>query len=217
MARQLSPLKQGSWHCRHCKLCGGIIDKERVERYRAVRTLPYQECLKQETPLFEDGCIRVGSISSTFIKKLGSLPGLYLVHRGCIRIIRHAAGLYKPTASLLTLISILRPTAPVSTSDFEPLSDLDGDILATIFSPNPITQPHNHVALSPLQGMLHTTPPEILSLIRSNCLAEYALAITIGLPESHFLEAIRDDTARQRMVVGIQATRFLKGQAHHEV
>lgn len=193
-------------------LCGGEIDKERTESYRAVRTLPGQESLENLDPVLENGWIRVGSLLSSRSRFLGSLPGLYLLHRICIKIIRTAAGIEQPTVSLLTLISLLIPTAPASTS-VHPLSNLDGDALATIFnSPGAMASPSSLLATR-----LNNLPPEIMSIILSFCGAEYALATAAGLPWSFLYEVIRDDIARQRIVVGIQATRLLHTQPHLEL
>jgi hypothetical protein len=49
-------------------------------------------------------------------------------------MIRHAANCEEPRVSLLALVSILAPTTPVDDVEFEPLSNLDGDTLATTFN-----------------------------------------------------------------------------------
>ncbi|KAF2199832.1 hypothetical protein GQ43DRAFT_433050 [Delitschia confertaspora ATCC 74209] len=220
MARQLSRIEQGFGHTYDCKLCGGKVEQDNVKSYQAIRTLPKQKSLEHEIPNLENtrtGLIRIGTFSSSRVHSIGKLPGLYLVHRRCAQMIRHAAGCTKPRVSLLTLISILSPTAPVDSSNFKPLSNLDGDLFATIFDPCPtiITQQiGNDVSF---RKLLHNLPPELLSLILPSCQAEHALAITVGLPEVYFNQVIRDNIARQRITVGIQATRLLHDQSHDEV
>ncbi|KAF2744339.1 hypothetical protein M011DRAFT_528426 [Sporormia fimetaria CBS 119925] len=194
-------------------LCGGGIDKESVKTYRALRTLPNQECLMHHDPVFEDGWIQVGSVRSSRFRCIGSLPGLYLIHRCCIKMIRIAAGIDQPTVSLLALVSILGPTAPTHTP-VKRLTKLDGDILSTIFDPH---RPSLQSRPSPLQERLNKVAPEILSMILSYCEAEYALAMTVGLPQSYLTDVLRDDITRQRVVVGVQATRLLHEQPHCEL
>ncbi|KAI1533291.1 hypothetical protein PtrSN002B_010388 [Pyrenophora tritici-repentis] len=220
MTRQVSRIQQGSWHAADCKLCGGKVAEDKVEFYGAIRTLPNQDCLEEETPILEDirvRRIRVGTLTSSFVRFYRTFPGLYLFHRRCYAMIRHAAKCEEPKVSLLTLVSILAPTTPVDEARFEPLSNLDGDSLATTF--NLTIQPEGRLSSpsSAFRELLHSTPPEILLLILSKCPAEYALAVTVGLADSYFNKVIRDDLARQRITVGIQAARLLQDQAHNEV
>jgi hypothetical protein len=220
MAQQISPLRQGSWHAADCKLCGGKVAQENVQSYRAIRTLPNQDCLAETAPILEEsrvGLIRIGTLSSSCIRLYGTLPGLYLFHRRCYAIIRHAASCEGPKVSLLTLVSILAPTISVNDSKMEPLSNLDGDTLATIFNSHSTIEPEDCPSSPTFKELLYNTPAELLSLILSECPAEYALAVTVGLPGSYFDQVIQNDLARQRIAIGIQATRLLQGQAHDEI
>lgn len=222
MARQLSRIRQGNWHSADCKLCGGKIEQDKVETYRAIRTLPNQECLEDEVPILEEvrvGRIRIGTIRSSRVRFLGTLPRLYLFHRRCYAMIRHAAGCEKSKVSALTLVSILASTAPVDNSNFEPLSNLDGNTFTTIFNSRPTIQSDTPPPspLSTFRERLYDSPSEVVSLVLSHCQAEYALAITVGLADSFFNQAIRNNIARQRITVGIQAARLLRDRAHEEV
>ena len=170
MARQLTRIQQSSWHAAHCELCGGKIAQEKVDSYGAIRTLPNQEQLEDEVPALEDGRlgrIRVGSVVSSRIRSLGTLPGLYLFHRRCCAIVRHVADCDNPNVSLLTLSSVLAPSTPVDDSYSQPLSKLDGDILATIFNRPPSEQPDDGAPsqCSKFRELLYNTPPELFSLI----------------------------------------------------
>jgi hypothetical protein len=251
MAQQLSRIQQGSWHTADCRLCGGMVAEDEVKSYGAIRTLPNQDCLEEEAPIVEDirvKRIRVGTLTSSFVRFYRTFPGLYLFHRRCYAMIRHAANCEEPRVSLLALVSILAPTTPVDDVESEPLSTLDGDTLATTFnltiqpecrpsSPLSAFNPTIHlkdrsffpwsafrdllalIALRDLlafRKLLYSTPPEILLLILSKCPAEYALAVTVGLADSYFNKIIRDDLARQRIAVGIQAARLLQDQTHDE-
>ncbi|KAF2741710.1 hypothetical protein M011DRAFT_472855 [Sporormia fimetaria CBS 119925] len=77
---QLLLLPQDKWHYPYCMLCGGGIDKESVKTYRALGTLPNQECLMHDDPVFEDGWIQVGSFRSSRFRCIGSLPRLYSIY-----------------------------------------------------------------------------------------------------------------------------------------
>jgi hypothetical protein len=220
MARPLSRIKQGSWHAADCKLCGGKVAEDEVESYGAIRTLPNQEPLEEKTAILEDirvRRIRFGTFTSSFVRFYRTFPGLYLFHRRCYAMIRHAASCEEPKVSLLTLVSILAPTTPVDDARFEPLTNLDGDILATTF--NLTIQPEDRLSSSPsaFGELLHNAPSEILLHILSTCPVEYALAVTVGLPDFFFNDVVRDDLSRQRITVGIQAARLLQDQAHDEV
>lgn len=221
MAKWLTRIPQSSWHAANCKLCGGKIAQEKVDSYGAIRTLPGQEQLEDEVPALEDsrlGRIRIGTfVSLSRIRSLGTLPGLYLFHRICYAIVRHVANCDKPNVSLLTLVSVLAPTTPVNDPDSEPLSKLDGDTLATIFN-RPPSQLDNDAPsqCSDFRELLFNIPPELLSLIMSNC-AEHALAVTVGLTSPFFDDVVRHDFARQRIAVGIQVARLLQNEAHDEV
>jgi len=237
MARQFSRIQQGSWHTTDCRLCGGKVAEDEVESYGAIRTLPNQECLDEEVPILEDIRVRricVGTLTSLSVRFYRTFPGLYLFHRRCYVMIRHAANCEEPRVSLLALVSILAPTTPVDDVKFEPLSTLDRDTFYTVFnltiqpegrpSPplsafNPTVHPEDlsFFPWSVLRELLYSTPPEILLLILSKCPAEYALAVTVGLADSYFNKIIRDDLARQRIAVGIQAARLLQDQTHDEI
>jgi hypothetical protein len=149
------------------------------------------------------------SFTASCIRSLGTLPRLYLVHSLRIRIIREATSCNQQKVSLLALTSILAPTNPVDTANSHPLSALDGDILMTIGP----ALPRNPSAL---QKLLHNLPPELLSQILSDCDPGHALAICVGLDESYWRQVIRDDTARQRLTVGIQANQLLQDQPYEE-
>jgi hypothetical protein len=113
------------------------VAEDEVESYGAIRTLPNQKCLEEEVPILEDirvRRIRVGTFTSSFVRSYGTFPGLYLFHRRCYAMIRHAASCEEARVSLLTLVSILASTTPVDDARFEPLSDLDGDTLAASFN-----------------------------------------------------------------------------------
>jgi hypothetical protein len=225
MAQQLSRIQQGRWHTADCRLCGGKVAEDEVKSYGAIRTLPNQDCLEEEVPILEDSRVRricVGTLTSSSVRFYRTFPGLYLFHRRCYAMIRHAANCKEPRVSLLALVSILAPTTPVDNVEFEPLSTLDGDTLATTFNPTIHPENRSFFPWSALRDMLafrellYSTPPEILLLILSKCPAEYALAVTVGLADSYFNEVIRDDLARQRIAVGIQAARLLQDQTHDE-
>lgn len=210
-----------------------------VESYRAVRTLPGQESVENLKPTLEEAAARrihVRAVSVPRIRHVGTLPGLFLLHRRCIKIIRYA-GSRKSKTSLLALATILTPTGPVDTANLHPLSDLDGDVLAAIFRPPSslrnllyhLQSYWKQVAAifglsSPpsLPQLLHDLPPELLSQILFYCQVEpqtppNTLAICVGLADSYWKQVVSHDIARQRLIIGIQATQLLQKQSYHDI
>ncbi|KAF1357153.1 hypothetical protein EJ07DRAFT_157778 [Lizonia empirigonia] len=222
-ATGLPRIRQGIWYDAECKLCGGPVECRNVHSYRAIRALPGEESLEDTVPVLEDSNARriiIGSFRASCIRSIGSLPGVYLTHLRCIRILRKAANCNKQEISILKLISILSPMCSVDKTRFQPLSDLDEIFLTRIFSPQSLNSRHPQLQIPrlrpTLQDLLYNLPPELLSQILSNCQPDHALMISVGLKDSFWKQAVKEDLARQYLIVGIQAAQLLQNQPHSE-
>jgi hypothetical protein len=220
MAPRLSRIRQGLWYDAECKFCGRPIDCLDVESYRAIPSRQGRLSLEHSIPVLEHSDARriiIGPVTASRIRVLGSLPEVYLTHLLCIKIFRKATGCSTPPISLLTIVCILAPTSPVDTAYSHPLSDLDGDALAAIFSP---TSRHSQLQRpSPgrsLRDPLYNLPPEMLSQVLSHCQPDHALAITVGLADTFWRQVVKGDVARHHLTVAIQATQLLQKQTHDE-
>ncbi|KAF1360967.1 hypothetical protein EJ07DRAFT_154347 [Lizonia empirigonia] len=222
-ATGLPRIRQGIWYDAECKLCGGPVECRNVHSYRAIRALLGEESLEDTVPVLEDPNARriiIGSFRASCIRSIGSLPGVYLTHLRCIRILRKAANCNKQEISILKLISILSPMCSVDKTRFQPLSDLDEIFLTRIFSPQSLNSRHPQLQIPrlcpTLQDLLYNLPPELLSQILSNCQPDHALMISVGLKDSFWKQAVKEDLARQYLIVGIQAAQLLQNQPHSE-
>ncbi|KAF1980713.1 hypothetical protein K402DRAFT_274762 [Aulographum hederae CBS 113979] len=210
MAKQVSQIPQGAWYEPECKLCGGSVNHTNVKSYRAVTTLPGQENLDDVVPIFHQVRreLLVGPITSYSIRPIGTLPRLYLVHRHCERLIRFAAGSRGSTTPLLTIISVTTTHPQINTCGTLPISSLDRHALATRFNSRQ-AKDSAPAELSLRQHLLHL-PSEIFLAILSYYQADQALAVTASLDKLFFNSVVKQDIARQRVTIGIQAIQLLE-------
>lgn len=138
MASRLTRIQQGLWYDAECKFCGGPVDYRNVDSYRAIPSYPGEESLEHAIPVLNSsnpGGIIIGPLTASRIRLVGRLPKVYLTHLRCIKIFRNAMSCETAMISLLTIICILVPTCSVDITRSHPLSVLDGNALAAIFSP----------------------------------------------------------------------------------
>jgi hypothetical protein len=209
----LSRLDMQAYHSRRCGLCGCLVNERNTTSYRAVSTQP-GAAIEHANIIFDkkSKCISIGSVTSTsWTRSSNSLPHHYLLHNHCLRIFRGACS--DSEIPLHYVIASASPICQVNPHHCHRLSELDAAALVANFNldgfHNLNHRLHASHEFSNLISRLHELPNELYELVLPYCQADLAVAITACGNPSYFMQLVRQDVARSRITMCIQAASLL--------